>query len=441
MSHPFRFARPALLLICCLVAWARQSSGQKKTITIGEAADNALKQSQLTRPGSQAFHLKAQIVNTARRSSQYKAEVEEYWLSPQSWRRRIASPEFSQTLVVDGDKVSEHDKGNYYPFWLRNLVTAMFDSLPMREQLMHFKGELEVPTDSAQSNSCLEFSAPSGIPPLRGSVPYVFCFQGKRGLLQRVVTPGYTAQFQDYRPFQGRMVARRITADLAPDVILEATITELDDAIPADRALFTVEQPTPPAEQLKSTQLGEAVARNLAMAAPRIAWPAVREGKSSGMITLYISVDKLGQVREVRTLASDNPELNAAACEQVQHWRFQPYVNGVPLQMESELTFAFDTMMGEPIPLLSNAAARKLAIHVVEPKIPSAKALKGTNVTVRIRVDEQGRLVRVENLKGANPAQAAAAERALKQWRFRPYLRNGKPDLFDADIVFTLPQP
>jgi hypothetical protein len=29
---------------------------------------------------------------------------------------------------------------------------------------------------------------------------------------------------------------------------------------------------------------------------------------------------------------------------------------------------------------------------------------------------------------------------ALRQWRFRPCLRDGKPDLFGADIVFRVPQ-
>src|ERR1700722_6135295 len=28
---------------------------------------------------------------------------------------------------------------------------------------------------------------------------------------------------------------------------------------------------------------------------------------------------------------------------------------------------------------------------------------------------------------------------ALRQWRFRPYLGDGKPDLFGADIIFRVP--
>jgi len=56
-------------------------------------------------------------------------------VSPEKWRRSIQSPGFAQTLIVDGDKISEQDTGDYYPFWLRELVTALVDPLPMVESL------------------------------------------------------------------------------------------------------------------------------------------------------------------------------------------------------------------------------------------------------------------------------------------------------------------
>jgi hypothetical protein len=279
---------------------------------------------------------------------------------------------------------------------------------------------------------------PSGVPPLKTNIGYAFCFRGKNGLLQAVITPGYKAQFEDYQPFKGRQVARRIVADLAPDVKLEARISALDENVSTDRALFTVDQPTPPAAQIKNQQVGEAIARSIEVAAPAITWPAVREGKTSGLISVYVSADKLGRVREVWPLTSDNPEIMPAARQQVLQWRFKPYVNGVPMQMESILTFAFNSAKGAPISLLSNAEARKLATHTVEPHVPCGKAKPGTTFTLRIRVDERGKLVRVLNVKEAPPKLYEAGEKALQQWRFRPYLREGKPDLFDANIEFRI---
>ena len=405
---------------------------QERTLTIADAVDNALKQSQLGLPNSAPFHLKASITNTAHPSPGYKAEIEEYWLAPQSWRRTIESPAFSQTLVVDGEKISETDRGDYYPFWLDDLITAIFDPLPMQQQLRSFKGAVTLSGEAEEDYSCLNFSVPAGIPPVRGALPYAFCFTGKSGRLKDVVTPGYKAHFEDYKPFKNKMVARRISAPLAPDARLEVTITVLDDAVPTDRSLFTVDRSTPAAAQLKSQQVAESMARNIAMAAPAMVWPPVREGKRTGVLSVFISTDKLGQVHEVWPVASDNPELNETAREQVMHWRFQPYVNGVPMQMESVLTFAFDARQGAPIPLLSNIEARKLATHAVEPRLPKRTAA----FTLRIRVDEHGNLVRVLNLKNVPPNLYSAGEKALQQWKFQPYSHDGKADIFDADIVF-----
>ena len=421
------------LFFCICVLCATHVLAQDRTLTIADAVNNALKQSQLTLPGSVPFHMKASITNTGHPNSEYKAEIEEYWLSPQNWRRTIESATFSQTLVVDGEKVSETDRGDYYPFWLSDLVTAIFDPLPMHQQLQSFKGAVTLSGEAEDDYSCLNFSVPAGIPPVQGVLPYAFCFTGKSGLLQEVATPGYKVRFEDYKPFKNKMVARRIIAQLAPDATLEVTITTLDDTEPADRSLFAVDQSTPPAAQLKSQHVAEATARSIATATPAPVWPPVREGKRSGTLSVFISVDKLGHVREVWPLASDNPGLNEAARNQVMHWRFQPYVNGVTMQMQSVLTFAFDAMQGAPIALLSHTEARKLATHVVEPRLK-----KGTPAfTLRIRVDEQGRLVRVLNPKNVPPELFKTGEKALQQWKFRPYVHDGKADIFDADIEFT----
>ena len=406
-------------------------------MSIAEAAENALRQSQLTSAGSPPFHLRAEISEVGKAASAYKAQVEEYWLAPDHWRRTIESSDFSQTLIVDGSKVSEQDSGDYYPFSLRDLVTAIFDPLPMYEQLKSLKGQLEVPADSPDSSSCLQFGSPVGIPPVRASVGYAFCFEGKLGLLQSVNTPGYKARFEDYKLYKGKYVARRIDAQLDSNTTLEARIAQLDDIILQDRSLFTVDQPTPAAAQLKSMQAAESIARNTAVSAPAIAWPPVREGKNSGTLSVYISNDRTGRVREVWPVASDNPELNSAVRDQLRQWRFQPYVNGVPMQMEALLTFGFSTIMGEPIPLLTNAKARSLATHLVEPRLAGKRA-GPLRFTIRIRVDQQGKLARVLNPNNVKPALLSAAERALQQWQFRPYLRDGKPDMFDADIAFVV---
>jgi hypothetical protein len=162
------------------------AQSQRKSVALSDVAERAVNQSQLTLPGSPPFHLKARIIETTNPASEYQSDVEEYWASPDKWRRTIQSADFSQTLIVNGDRVSEQNKGDYYPWWLSDLVTAIFDPLPMLDQLEKMHVQIAEPRGSEHSNSCAD---------LKGKTERaVFCFEGSHGLLQSVFTQrGYVA--------------------------------------------------------------------------------------------------------------------------------------------------------------------------------------------------------------------------------------------------------
>jgi outer membrane biosynthesis protein TonB len=428
----------SLVLLSLLAASLAAQEAGDKVVSIAQAADHAVQQSKLTLAGGAPFHLKARITNTGAPKPEYLADVEEYWASPEKWRRTVQSAGFSQILIANGDKVSEKLSGDYYPFWLRDMVTALFDPLPMADQLKLMQGQMQIPEDSAKSNSCLSMQFRVGITPAQNSLSSAFCFGGKGGLLQAVVTPGYKAQFDDYQPFKRKIVARTIKAEFAPDLVITAKVTELAALPSPDENLFTMDAATPATEQMKTIQVTEDSARTLAVNTPAIVWPPVREGKTDGVMSVYVSVDRSGHVREVWPLVSNNPELNEAAREQLLHWQYKPYNNGGPSQIEAVLTFAFATRIENPIAVLSDAEARKLAAHVVEAVVPVGKVRKGTKFALRISVDEAGRVQAVQNQNKVAPALYTAGVAALKQWRFRPYMNNGKPDRFYADITFQV---
>jgi hypothetical protein len=429
---------PCLTLFSLLVLTAVAQEAGDKIVSIAQATDHAVQASKLTLPGGVPFHLKAHIANTGTPKPEYSADVEEYWVSPEKWRRTVQSSGFSQTLIANGDKVSEKLTGDYYPFWLHDLVTALFDPLPMADQLKLMQGQLEIPQDSAKSNSCMNMQFKVGTAPAQNSVPAAFCFGGKGGLLQAVLTPGYKAQFSDYLPFKKKMVARTIKAEFAPSFVLTAKVIELVELPSPDEKLFTVDTVTPSAEQMRTIQVTEDTTRALALNTPPIVWPPVREGKTEGVMSVYVSVDRSGHVREVWPLVSNNLELNDAARQQLLQWQYKPYTNGGPSQMEAVLTFAFSSRIENPIPVLSDAEARKLATRVVEAVVPVGKARKGTKFSLRISVDEAGKVLAVLNQDKVAPALYTAGVAALKQWRFRPYMNHGKPDRFYADITFQV---
>lgn len=429
---------PCLALFFLLAVTLLAQEAGDKIVSIAQAADHAVQQSKLTLPGGVPFHLKAHIANTGAPKPEYSADVEEYWVSPEKWRRTVQSAGFSQTLIANGEKVSERLTGDYYPFWLHNLVTALFDPLPMVDQLKLMQGQLEIPEDSAKSSSCMNMQFKVGAAPAQNSVPAAFCFGGKGGLLQAVATPGYKAQFSDYLPFKKKMVARTIKAEFAPGLVIAVKVTELAELPNPDEKLFSIDGITPSADQMKTIQVTEGITRALALNTPPIVWPTVREGKTEGVMSVYVSVDRSGHVREVWPLVSNNLELNEAARQQLLQWQYKPYNNGGPSQMEAVLTFAFATRIENPIPVLSDAEARKLATRIVEAVVPAGKAHKGTKFTLRISVDEAGKTQTVQNQNKVAPALYTAGVDALKQWRFRKYMNHGKPDRFYADITFQV---
>jgi hypothetical protein len=120
-------------------------------------------------------------------------------------------------------------------------------------------------------------------------------------------------------------------------------------------------------------------------------------------------------------------------------WQFRPAkIHDAPVQIETVLTLAFNTKIRDPIPILSNEEARKLATNIVEPVFPPG-SLKGTEVKVQVGVSLDGTVNGIGNSYHVLTSLFMAAHRAVRQWRFRPYLRDGKPDIFGADIIFRVP--
>jgi hypothetical protein len=408
--------------------------------SVAKAAQRAVVQSKLTSPGSTPFHLKAKIVETTNPDSTYKGEIEEYWISPEKWRRTIQSPGFSQTLITNGDQISEQDTGDYYPWWLNDLVTALFDPMPMVGDLAPANQEISTQLNfrKKQSTICGRSATRVGIAPVENSVFSGFCLEGDHGLLDYVLTPEYQARFRDYEDFRDKKVARRIVIVPEPGTTVEAAISDLTELKSPDESLFAIQQATPEKDRLKRVEITESAIRKLSVSSPDIVWAGVRDGKTRGVLSMYISVDRTGHVRETWPLNSDNPQLDDGAREQVMKWQFKPAsMNGTVAQLEAVLTFAFDTKVENALPLLSDDEARKMATNLVEAVFPSDTP-KGTEVKLRVSIDTSGTMIGVQNVYKLSDPIFGAAYRAVNQWHFRPYLRDGKPDRYLADIVFRV---
>src|SRR5262249_24556690 len=108
-----------------------------------------------------------------------------------------------------------------------------------------------------------------------------------------------------------------------------------------------------------------------------------------------------------------------------------------PVQTEGVLSFAFNTRAYGPLNPLTDEEARKMASTIVEPDIPAGVA-SGSTFTYAVAVDEAGYVI--ETIAGDGPREMSMpCIEAMRKWRFKQMLQDGKPVPYRAQIVFHAP--
>ncbi len=432
-----RFRVTALILISLIVFATLAATSD----SLADLPKKAIERSQITSPGSHPFVLKAKVLEITNPSNaDYHAEIEEYWVAPDKWRLTVKTSSFSETLVVNGDKTSEQLTGDYYPNWLRTIVAAIFEP-GVALQGVDMTRSSDNPVIGG-TKVCRRFTYMAGIAPVSNKVFSSFCFDG--GLLDSVGMPGYSVSYRNYKNFAGKRVARTITEYIESGTDVQASVEELTELKSPDEAQFAIQETS---AALRTIQVSEEAVRHLVVNAPEMVWPTVRSGAVKGTLSLYVCIDRNGHVREIYELNSAG--LTDVARDQVMKWQFKPAVNnGKPVQVESILTFAFQTAIVDPIPVLEEEEGLKLLVHRAEPIWPAGFAPVGTPIIVTLGVNENGECTGLVFITSdeANRALIMKPEKlsriasplnlALKQWRFRPYVRDGKVTVFQIRVTF-----
>lgn len=335
----------AALLLSSFACFAQVLT--ESSYPMARVLDHALERSSLTGANATPFHIRVRLYESTNPDSGYHAEIEEYWVSPKLWRRTIDSEKFQQTLVVNGDQISEQNAGGYYPLWLRNFIIGIFDPVPNAEQWN--KANLKISSitlpDGRKSMPCASMKSTLGTPPVTNDAFSNLCFDAS-GLLTLVGSPGYAMEFHDYESFGEKLIARRYQDNPEPGTELVAHVLQLEAVTKPDASMFTIVRPTPLEERLEPVQVDQTTIEQAAQGQPPLSWPPVRSGKTAGVLSIYISVDRQGRVREAYPLNADNAELQDAARDQLLKWQLKPILqNGVPVQAEAALTFRFETTL------------------------------------------------------------------------------------------------
>ncbi|GGA69909.1 hypothetical protein GCM10011507_21830 [Edaphobacter acidisoli] len=433
----------ALAGILLLIASPSAYTQIKRTsIPMGDEVTKALNKTLLTGSDARPFHMRIVVSEPDNPQSPYQGTIEEWWMSPDQWRREVTDKEgLKQTIVVAEGKKTEKDEGDYFPLWLREFVIAAFEPIPDAAGWTASGIQLEQITlpNGNKSDACARAQSKIGTGDRATDAFSNICFDGK-GMLKFYGSPRYAMEFHDYRGFGKKQFPMQFVNDPEPGTRLVGAVTTLEDESKIKNVADLFTPLGADDNRFESVAVSSAAMEQLSAGNPEITWPPVQSGNVHGRLAMYVSVDRDGVVREAWPLNSDNAGLDDPARDQVRHWKFKSAVDksGNRVQVDGGLGFSFETKIGNPLPELSDAEVRSLAINLVEPKWPSSGLQSGEVIEVRVSVDEQGKLAGIGFTKVPIAAQGAVLN-VWHEWKFRPLIQDGKPQYFHGVLRFVIP--
>jgi TonB family protein len=167
----------------------------------------------------------------------------------------------------------------------------------------------------------------------------------------------------------------------------------------------------------------------LAVLAPS---PAAEPGKAGYQVMVEVKVGENGRPLESKIISSEDntvegvlDELAAGLAGRI---KLEPkFKDGKPVAYAIRAPFFF------PVPDDEGAASETLpkpaVTQAVQPVYPEALAAKGEvgGAIFELKVDADGALTDLRCLRSSHPEFAAAAEAAIRQWRFRAATDQGGP--------------
>ena len=386
----------------------------------------------LTTPDAHPFHAVLVISSEASSAHEHHGRIEVFWADPTSYFLKIETPEFGQTLVVNGDKAQESDRGDFYPGWVQDFVGALLDPMARAKDL---RGHPNAYSDfPAAIHYCIERDdRRNGI---TDDLTFAqVCYNKSLG-----TNLSYTLDFthylgvENFANFHEKSIARTYHVSTRDDTKLQGALTTLEDWKP-DTTQLSITNPTAPFDRILTSFVSSATGDSLLQTAPKdVHWPPVREGKLDGYLIAHVITDRTGQVREASPYHSDdNRELSPFVSQVALQYKFKPFlVDGVPRQLEMPLLIHFVTTSGEPIPELDDAHTRKLITGCVLPHSISDPASTGQQIEIIFKVNESGHMGTVGSSDRKIPVLSLFQQ--FQSCKFGIYSQNEKPTQYHAHL-------
>ncbi|HNY41101.1 MAG TPA: M56 family metallopeptidase [Bryobacteraceae bacterium] len=173
--------------------------------------------------------------------------------------------------------------------------------------------------------------------------------------------------------------------------------------------------------------------------------PLARQARIQGTVRFTAVLATDGSVKQL-TLLGGHPLLVQAAKQAVEQWTFRPtLLNGEAVEVITNIDVGFtlpdapaEAPRSEEAPdvhRIGGGVSAPVPISRVQPKFPSGvpDGTQEARVMLKIVIGTEGEVAEAEPLDG-DPAFFEAAIEAVKQWKFEPGMKEGKPVKVSANV-------
>lgn len=233
----------------------------------------------------------------------------------------------------------------------------------------------------------------------------------------------------------------------------------------------------PPVMPPAPLQISELVMRTYLIREVKPVYPdAAKKANLQGQVILQALIDKDGLVKQITTL-NGRPILAKALTDAAYQWRYRPYPNlNNPMPIETRITYRFQlALVQPPTPATAQqgiALAANITPFIGNTGLPPGTKIYTRNdsgvtvpqrtsglpppytkqarknqvqgvVAVQILVKPDGTVGLVKLIHGLEIGLNQSALNTVRNWRFAPATKNGKPVPVWADVFidFVLPDP
>ncbi len=225
--------------------------------------------------------------------------------------------------------------------------------------------------------------------------------------------------------------------------VIEGVKGEVEEGVGAVKPIREIEKPLKIGEGVKPPRLIKKVI-------PIYPVNCKKEG-IEGLVILEATTDIYGNIVRVKPLKPAHPELDKAAIEAVKQWKYEPYIkDGKPRPVSFTVTVTFKLSkkakkkreeLKEPVRIEAELKPPKLIKKVIPtyPKKCKEEGIEGL-VILEVTIDKKGNVVETKVLKSAHSELVKSAIEAVKQWKYKPYVIDGKPRSvkFTVTVTFKL---